>query len=297
MSILADAKTRVLVQGITGRQGSRWTDGMTGYGTQVVAGVVPGKGGTTHGEVPVFDTVAEAVDATGADAAVAFVPGAGAAEAVTEAVEAGLRLVVCPADGVPLHDALRMRRTAVAAGAVVVGPNTPGLITPGSNTAGGAKLGFMPGLCYRPGNLGVVAKSGSLSYEVCWRLTAVGIGQSTVVGIGGDPAKGLRLGETLALFHDDPETAALLVVGEIGGADEYEAVEYARRPDAKPMAAFLVGRAAPAGRRLGHAGALVTGTRDGWPAKVAALREAGIQVADGLSELIEVVGGVLAATS
>ncbi|GAC1653087.1 MAG: succinate--CoA ligase subunit alpha [Candidatus Dormibacteraceae bacterium] len=283
MTILAGASTRVIVQGITGRQASWCAQDIIAYGTRVVAGVVPGRGGGHHLDLPVFDFVADAVAATGADASLVFVPATVAGEAVAEALEAGLKLVVYPGDGLPVHDSVRLRRLALERGATLVGPNSPGLISPGL-----AKLGFMPSYCFRPGRLGVITKSGSLSYEVNWRLTEGGIGQSTVVGVGGDAVKGLTIGEALALFHEDPGTDAMLVLGEIGGVEEYQAADYAGRPGAKPVGAFLVGQTAPPGRKLGHAGALINSDREGYAAKVAGLEAAGVAVARRLSEVVSI---------
>jgi succinyl-CoA synthetase alpha subunit len=288
MSVLVDRGARVLVQGITGRQASWSARDMAAYGTRVVAGVVPGKGGTTHEGVPVFDFVADAVAATGANASVVYVPAAGACAAVAEALEAGLKLVVYPGDGLPIHDAIRLRRLARAHGTVLIGPNTPGVISPGQ-----AKLGFMPSSCYTPGPLGIVTKSGSLSYETCWRLTGAGIGQSTVIGVGGDPVKGLTIGEALELFDGDGETHGVLVIGEIGGTEEYQVADYVQRSGAKPVAAFLVGRTAPPGRKLGHAGALIGGEREGYWAKVEALEAAGVRVARRLSDIVPEVRLIL----
>lgn len=283
MSILAGAGTRVLVQGITGRQASWCVTDLDAYGTQVVAGVVPGKGGTVHGGHRVYDSVEEALKSADADASLIFVPPAAAADAIIEAIEAGIRLVVYPGDGLPLHDAVRLRRLARDRGAVLIGPNSPGLISPGL-----CKLGFMPSYCFEPGPLGVISKSGSLSYEVCWRLTSAKIGQSTLVGVGGDPVKGLTIGEALELFEADRGTKAVLVLGEIGGVEEVQAAEHARR-GGKPVIAFLVGRTAPSGRRLGHAGALIGSSREGYREKVEALEAAGVPVARTLAELPDLV--------
>lgn len=292
MSVLVDRTTRVVVQGITGRQAAWSARDMAAYGTEIVAGVVPGKGGTSHEGVPIFDFVAEAVAATRANASIVYVPSSAAPEAIAEAFEAGLPLVVYPGDGFPIHDAIRLRRVARARGVTLLGPNTPGIISPGQT-----KLGFMPSYCYVQGSLGVITKSGSLSYETCWRLTGAGIGQTTVVGVGGDPVKGLTMGEVLGHFHDDPATYGVLVIGEIGGTEEYQIVDYVRRPGAKPVAAFIVGRTAPPGKKLGHAGALIGGEREGYAAKVEALTAAGVQVARRLDEIVTVAERVLAEAS
>lgn len=288
MSILVDRSTRVVVQGITGRQAAWSTRDMAAYGTAIVAGVVPGRGGTLHEGIPIFDFVADAVAATAPNAAIVYVPATVAAEAIAEAFETGLPLVVYPGDGFPVHDAIRLRRMAAAHGATLLGPNTPGLISPGQT-----KLGFMPSYCYTPGSLGVITKSGSLSYETCWRLSREGIGQTTVVGVGGDPVKGLTIGEALARFHDDAATHGMLVIGEIGGTEEYQIANYVVRPHAKPVGAFVVGRTAPPGRKLGHAGALIGGEREGYGAKVEALEAAGVNVARRLGDIVAVAERVL----
>jgi len=274
-----------LIQGITGRQASWSARDILAYGTQIVAGVVPGKGGGYQDGIPLFDFVDDAVVATGANAALVYVPAKAAAEAILESFDAGVPLVVYPGDGLPLHDAVRLRHEAIQRSVVFVGPNTPGIITPGK-----AKLGFMPSQCYLPGSLGVISRSGSLSYEVCYRLTTEGIGQSTVVGVGGDPIKGLTIGEALEHFDGDEETRAVLVLGEVGGVEEYAIADYASRAGAKPVMTFLVGRTAPPGRRLGHAGALIGSEREGYAPKVDALRRAGVPVAASIDEIVDIVG-------
>lgn len=288
MSVLVDAGTRLLIQGITGRQASWSVQDIIEYGTAVVAGVVPGKGGTSHIGVPVFDFVEEAIAATGANASLVYVPAPVACEAILEALEAGITLVVYPGDGLPVHDAVRVRRSARRHGATFIGPNTAGLISPGV-----AKVGFMPSDSFTPGRLGVISKSGSLSYETCSRLTAAGIGQSTLVGVGGDPIKGLTIGEALWLFHGDPGTDAVLVLGEIGGLEEYEILDYVADVGAKPVAAFIVGRTAPPGYKLGHAGALISSTRESYDAKVQALRAGGVAVVAKLAEIVPAISAML----
>jgi succinyl-CoA synthetase alpha subunit len=292
MSVLIDSSTRVMIQGITGDVGTWSSRDLASYGTKVVAGVVPGKGGTMHDGTPVFNFASEALAETDANAALVYVPPSVAAEAVAEALETGFRLVVYPGDGLPIQDAIRLRRLSHQLSSTLVGANTPGLISPGQ-----AKLGFMPSYCYEPGPVGVISKSGSLSYEVCWRLSKEGIGQSTVVGIGGDPVKGLSTGETLELFDQDPETQAVLLLGEIGGAEEYQAIDYAQRESSKPIAAFLVGQTAPPGRKLGHAGALIGGDREGYSAKVGALEKAGVPVARRLADIAPLVREAVATGS
>jgi succinyl-CoA synthetase alpha subunit len=281
MSILLDRSNRVLIQGITGQMGTFFADDARKYGTQIVAGVSPGRDGTQVGDIPVFGSVRAARAATAADTAIVFVPPAAVLAAALEAIESGCRLVVATADELPVQDTIEIRAAAKTHGATFVGPNTPGLISPGK-----AKLGFMPSFCYSAGSIGVISRSGSLSYECCKRLTLAGIGQSTVVGIGGDPVKGTTAAEALALFHDDPETSAVLYLGEIGGTEETFVAEYAARADAKPVAALIVGCTAPPGKKMGHAAALIGSKAEGHTAKVTLLREAGVHVAGGLSDVV-----------
>jgi succinyl-CoA synthetase alpha subunit len=280
MSILLDRGVRVVIFGITGRFGSFSVRDLRESGTQVVAGVVPGRGGEVVEGVPVFGSAEQAVRETGADCALVYVPAPLALDAVLEAVEAGCRLVAYPGDGLPVQDAMEMRAAARARGAWLIGPNSPGIVSPGK-----AKLGFAPSFCFRPGPVGLISRSGSLSYESAFRLSRAGIGQTTAIGIGGDPVKGVNAAEAVALFHDDPETKAIVYLGEIGGADEYAVADYARRADAKPVTALLVGRTAPPGRKMGHAAALVGGYADSWQAKVEALSAAGVAVARSLDQL------------
>ena len=281
MSILLDRGNRVLVQGVTGQMGTFFVDDARKYGTNMVAGVSPGRAGTTVGDVPVYASVRAAHAATGADTAMVFVPPAAVLGAVMEAIEGGCKLVVATADEMPVLDAIEVRAAARAHGAVFVGPNTPGLISPGK-----AKLGFMPSFCYKQGNVGVISRSGSLSYEGCKRLTVAGIGQSTVVGIGGDPVKGTTAMEALELFQQDPETHAVLYLGEIGGSEEIFVAEYAARKGAKPVAALIVGQTAPPGKKMGHAAALIGSQAEGHAAKQKMLRDAGVFVADGLTQVV-----------
>ena len=287
MTILARAATGVIVQGITGTQAAFCVRDLVAYGTRVLGGVVPGRGGAAHEGVPVFDFVEDAARATGAEASLVFVPPSAASEAVAEAIEAGLRLVVYPGDGLPAKDAVRLRRLAHDRGAVLVGPNTAGLISPGQ-----CKIGFMPSACFSPGRLGVISKSGSLSYEVASRLTASGIGQSTVVGVGGDPVKGLTIGEALRHFEADPETDAVLVLGEIGGVEELQAIAHVLA-GGKPVVTFMVGRTAPEGRRLGHAGALIGSPLEAYQPKLEALEAGGIPVARRLQDIVPLVTAAL----
>lgn len=291
MSILLDRGNRVLVQGITGQMGTFFAEDARKYGTQIVAGVSPGREGARIGDVPVFGSVRAARAATAADTAIVFVPPAAVLGAALEAIESGCRLVVATADELPVQDTIEIRAAARAHGAAFVGPNSPGLISPGK-----AKLGFMPSFCYSPGSVGVISRSGSLSYECCKRLTLAGIGQSTVVGIGGDPVKGTTAAEALALFHDDPDTSAVLYLGEIGGTEETFVAEYAARRGAKPVAALIVGHTAPAGKKMGHAAALIGSATEGHAAKVAMLSEAGVHVAAGLSEVVRTMQRARACT-
>ncbi|MBS0319640.1 MAG: CoA-binding protein [Proteobacteria bacterium] len=289
MSILLDRSNRVLVQGITGQMGQFFVGDAGAYGTQIVAGVSPGRSGADIAGVPVFGSVAAAVVATRADTAMVFVPPPSVRGAVIEAIEAGCRLVVATADEVPVRDAIAIRAVALAHGAAYIGPNTPGIISPGK-----AKMGFMPSFCYREGRVGVISRSGSLSYEGCKRITLAGVGQSTVVGIGGDPVKGTTAAQALDLFHADPETDAVLYLGEIGGSEELSVAEYAQRAGAKPVAALIVGQTAPPGKKMGHAAALIGSQAEGHAAKVALLRDAGVHVADGLGGIVAAVQAALA---
>ena len=274
MSILADGRTKVVVQGITGREGAFHTGQMVAYGTHVVAGVTPGKRGEAVHGVPVFDTVADACAATGANASVIFVPAPFALDAMLEAADAGVELVVTITEGVPVHDMLVASRALHARGVKLVGPNCPGLITPG-----GAKLGIIPGQIVKPGPVGVVSRSGTLTYEVLFALTERGLGQSTAVGIGGDPVQGMKFVEVVEAFEADPATEAIVLIGEIGGTDEEAAAEVIRTSITKPVVAFIAGRSAPPGRRMGHAGAIISGGRGTAPEKVAALEAAGAVIA------------------
>lgn len=298
MAVLIDKNTRVLVQGITGREGEFHTRQMLEYGTQIVAGVTPGKGGQEVLGVPVFDTVKQAVTATGADASVIFVPAPFAADAVLEAADAGMRLIVCITDGIPVQDMVKteailrqmasMRVGAHNRAPLLIGPNCPGMMTPGQ-----CKIGIMPGNIFTPGPVGVISRSGTLTYEIVDLLTKAGLGQSTCIGIGGDPVLGSTFVDLLPLFEEDPDTRAVVLVGEIGGSDEEIAAEYIRTMR-KPVVGFISGRTAPPGKRMGHAGAIISG-RTGTPqAKVDALRSAGVPVADALYEIPELVKQALA---
>ena len=289
MSILLDRDSRVAVLGITGRLGKFSAKDLLDYGTKVVAGVSPGRSGSDVEGVPVFANLTEAARETAVNAAIVYVPAPLALDAVLEAFDRGIKLVAYPGDNLPVADAMEMRAAARANGGWLVGPNSPGIISPGE-----AKLGFMPSYCFTPGSVGVISRSGSLSYEASYRLSAAGFGQTTVIGIGGDPVKGVRAGEAIAMFHDDPATTAVVYLGEIGGADEYAIAEYAKRPDAKPVAALLVGRTAPPGKKMGHAAALIGSVADTWVAKVEALEAAGVDVARSIDALVGATGKALA---
>ena len=274
MPILVDRNTRLVVQGITGREGSFHTQQMLAYGTQVVSGVTPGKGGQVIHDVPVFDTVRQAVLATQANTSIVYVPARFAADAVLEAADAGIGLVVCITEGIPTLDVVRICRYLEGSGTWLVGPNCPGVITPGQ-----AKVGIMPGPIHRPGPVGVVSRSGTLTYEVVHALTQAGIGQSTCVGIGGDPVIGTDFVEALRLFEADPSTQAVVLIGEIGGADEERAADFIRTRMRKAVVAFVAGRGAPPGKRMGHAGAIVSGGSGTAEEKIRALEAAGALVA------------------
>jgi succinyl-CoA synthetase alpha subunit len=282
MSILINAETRLLVQGITGREGEFHSRAMLEYGTQIVAGVTPGKGGQTtlDGRVPVFDTVADAVAQTGANASCIFVPAAFAPDAVLEAVDGGIELVFCITEGIPALDMLRVYHVVQARGARLIGPNCPG-----ATSVGQAKVGIIPGNIHREGPVGLVSRSGTLTYEVVQAMTDAGMGQTTCVGIGGDPIIGTNFIDVLDLFNRDPATEAIVLIGEIGGEEEEKAAAFCAREVRKPMAAFIAGRTAPPGRRMGHAGAIISGGAGTAESKRAALEAAGIRVADSPSHI------------
>ncbi|MBF6567386.1 MAG: succinate--CoA ligase subunit alpha [Candidatus Binataceae bacterium] len=274
MSILVDKNTRVLTQGITGATGQFHTRTCREYGTQMVAGVVPGKGGTDFEGIPIFDTVDKARRETGANATVIYVPPAFAADAMLEAIAAGIELVICITEGVPVLDMVRVKHYLRNSRSRLIGPNCPGVITPGQ-----CKIGIMPGYIHKPGHVGVVSRSGTLTYEAVHQLTQLGIGQSSCVGIGGDPIVGSSHIDVLELFNQDPDTHAVILIGEIGGSAEEEAAAYVKQYFKKPVVAFIAGQTAPKGRRMGHAGAIIAGGRGGAADKIAALEAAGITVA------------------
>jgi succinyl-CoA synthetase alpha subunit len=293
MSILVKPDTKVLVQGITGSFGARHAQLSLDYGTQIVAGVTPGKGGQTFDhqnfKVPIFDTVAEAVQATGATASAVFVPPAFAADAILEGVDAGLELVVCITEGIPVNDMIKARRALEGKRTRLIGPNCPGIVTPGAgkDSHGGCRIGIAPGYIHKRGHVGVLSRSGTLTYEAVWQLTSHGAGQSTCVGIGGDPVNGTSHLEVIKLFNDDPDTHGIIMIGEIGGSAEEEAAAWIAEHCAKPVVGFIAGATAPPGRRMGHAGAIVSGGKGTAAAKIEAFRAAGIGVAETPSVMAE----------
>ncbi|MGA9116477.1 MAG: succinate--CoA ligase subunit alpha [Bacteroidota bacterium] len=289
MSILVNRRSRVLVQGMTGGEGTFHTAQMMAYGTKIVGGVTPGKGGTLYRgndqdsfprPVPVFHTVAEAVRAVRADTTVIFVPAHAAADAVLEAADAGIRVIVCITEGIPARDMVRVYDAVGRKGATLIGPNCPGIISPGA-----CKVGIMPGFIHRKGRVGVVSRSGTLTYEAVWQLTERGIGQSTCIGIGGDPVVGTRFVDAIRLFEEDKDTDAIVMIGEIGGTAEEEAAAFVRRNVRKPVVGFIAGRTAPPGRRMGHAGAIIAGGKGTAAEKMKAMRAAGIHVVESPAEL------------
>ena len=290
MSVLVGKETKLIVQGITGSAGTFHAKQMREYGTNVVGGVTPGKGGVVHEGFAVFDTVEQAVQKTGANATVIYVPPPGAADAILEAAQAGIAVIVCITEGIPTLDMVRAKRALDAYGSKVtlIGPNCPGIITPGE-----CKIGIMPGYIHKPGKVGVVSRSGTLTYEAAHQLTALGLGQSTAIGIGGDPVKGIDFVDCLAMFERDPQTKAVLMIGEIGGTSEEEAARFVKDHMKKPVAAFIAGQTAPPGKRMGHAGAIISGGKGTAAEKIAALREANIGIAATPAELGKTVAKFL----
>ncbi|NOY13686.1 MAG: succinate--CoA ligase subunit alpha [Deltaproteobacteria bacterium] len=282
MSILIDKNTKVITQGITGATGLFHAQGARDYGTQMVGGVTPGKGGMEVDGFPIFNTVEDAVKTTGASASVIYVPPIGAADAIMEAVDAGIELVICITEGVPVLDMVKVKKYMEGKNSRLIGPNCPGVITPGE-----CKIGIMPGYIHKPGPVGVVSRSGTLTYEAVWQLTSRDIGQTTCVGIGGDPVNGTSHLDTLEMFEADPDTKAVIMIGEIGGNAEEQAAEYVRDHMTKPVAAFIAGATAPAGKRMGHAGAIISGGKGDATSKKTFLRECGVSVADSPAEMAE----------
>ena len=282
MSILINKNTRVITQGITGATGLFHAQGAREYGTQMVGGVTPGKGGTTIDGFPVYDTVVEAVHQTGANASVIYVPPPFAADSIMEAVDAGIELVCCITEGIPVLDMVKVKQYMKGKKTRLVGPNCPGVITPGE-----CKIGIMPGYIHKPGKVGVVSRSGTLTYEAVWQLTSLGLGQSTCVGIGGDPVNGTNHLDILRLFEADPDTEAVIMIGEIGGTSEEEGAYFVKQYMTKPVAAYIAGITAPPGKRMGHAGAIISGGKGTATEKVAVLKECGISVASSPAEMAQ----------
>ncbi len=288
MGILIHKNTKVICQGITGHAGSFHTERMLEYGTKLVSGVTPGKGGTTHHGIPVFDNVLDAVTNTGANASVIYVPAPFAADAIMEAAEAGVELVVCITEGIPIIDMFKVTRYLLNKKTRLIGPNCPGIITPNS-----CKIGIMPGYIHKPGHVGIVSRSGTLTYEAVWQLTQRGLGQSTCVGIGGDPIVGTSFVDILRLFQADEETQVIVLIGEIGGSAEEEAAECIKQEITKPVIGFIAGQTAPSGKRMGHAGAIISGSKGTAISKITALKNAGVTTVNSPADIGETVEKVV----
>lgn len=283
MSVLVNKNSRIIVQGITGKAGSFHAQQCLEYGSPIVAGVTPGKGGTRFlDKVPVYNTVKETVEKEGADVSVIFVPPPFAADSILEAIDAGIKLIICITEGIPVRDMCVVKSRLAGSQSRLIGPNCPGIITPGE-----AKIGIMPGYIHRPGKVGIVSRSGTLTYEAVWQITEKGLGQSTCIGIGGDPINGTSHTDAVKLFNEDPDTEAIILIGEIGGDAEEQAAAYIKEHVKKPVAAFIAGTTAPPGRRMGHAGAIVSGSSGSAETKIAALKDAGIAVSPTPSEIAD----------
>ena len=288
MAILVNTDTRLLVQGLTGKDGSFHAKQMLDYGTNVVAGVTPGKGGQREHGIPVFNTVREAVAETGANVSIIYVPARLAPDAILEAADAGIPLIVCISEHIPALDMVKVRERVIQSGSRLIGPNCPGLITPGQ-----AKVGIMPGFIHQPGRVGVVSRSGTLTYEVVYALTQIGLGQSTAVGIGGDPVNGTSFTDVLRMFQDDPDTDAIAMLGEIGGTDEEKAAAFIKEYVTKPVAGFIAGQTAPPGKRMGHAGAIISGGTGTAAEKIAAMRAAGVHMSESAAGIATILKDLL----
>ena len=290
MSILVDRRSRVICQGFTGRQGTFHSEQAIAYGTNLVGGVTPGRGGAKHLDRPLFDTVHEAVAKTKADVSMIYVPAPFAADAILEAADAGVKLIVCITEGIPVNDMVKVKAALAGRKSRLVGPNCPGVITPGE-----CKVGIMPGFIHKPGRVGIISRSGTLTYEAVFQTTSLGLGQSSCVGIGGDPVRGMNFIDVLALYERDAKTAGIVMVGEIGGSDEEAAAEYIRRHVSKPVVAYIAGVTAPAGKRMGHAGAVIAGGKGTASDKYAALEEAGVRTVRSPAALGSAMKAALAA--